>query len=522
MKIINKISQCHLLNVYLWLLLPLGLVAGGCIHDSAYTDDEPPGAEGAVPVIVRLVARFGGERKGASTPPRLSDGKGVSTWGLSEEEEGKVNDVYVFFLRDSDNKVHSVVKGREVTHTSATETTFTASLEVVGSAGQEFRCIVVANAASLLDMQNLRLYKEKTYDDIQRMLVSGNAYTAAPVIREGDFVMWGEAQRKIIASQRPQNVTVGVVRAMARMDIGLGVKPDSWDGTDTDGNPIPFVLKKIFIFRANDKCAFMPVRGAYDPDLQRVTKPSPAGQRTEIGSSFEYDLPEGATSLTASVYLPEADICQGANAEPGDANHTNRCAIVVEGSYQGHADTYYRIDFRNGTVLADLLRNHRYLVSIRSVQGDGEATPEEAYETRRVNIAATVLEWNDWSQDVYFDGVDHVYVKQKSILLPGNSGQAGAIGVESNVEPGEWLMSLDGTNFSAGATISNDDFEVTKPAVKTGGSLLIRTRHVLAEGEEKNATLTVKIHRLTFSVRIGQKPDLPEDWVDGGEFPKDF
>ena len=77
---------------------------------------------------------------------------------------------------------------------------------------------MVANAASLLDMQNLRLYKEKTYDDIQRMLVSGNAYTAAPVIREGDFVMWGEAQRKIIASQRPQNVTVGVVRAMARMD----------------------------------------------------------------------------------------------------------------------------------------------------------------------------------------------------------------------------------------------------------------------------------------------------------------
>lgn len=522
MKIINKISQCHPFNTYLWLLLPLSLVAGGCIHDSAYSGDELPGTEEPVPVTIRLVARFDGEGKGASTPPRLSDGKGVSTRGLSEEEEGKVNDVYVFFLRDSDNKVHSVVKGREVTHTSTTETTFTASLEVVGSAGQEFRCMVVANAASLLDMQNLRLYKEKTYADIQRMLVSGNAYTAAPVIGEGDFVMWGEAQQKIIASQRPQNVTVGVVRAMARMDIGLGVNPDSWDGTDTDGNSIPFVLKKIFIFRANDKCAFIPVSGAYDPDLQRVTKPSPAGQRTEIGSPFEYDIPAGATSFTASVYLPEADIRQGENAEPGDMNHTNRCAIVVGGSYQGHADTYYRIDFHNGTVLADLLRNHRYLVSIRSVQSDGESTPQEAYETRRVNIAATVLDWNDWSQDVYFDGVDHVYVKKKSILLPGNSRQAGAIGAESNVETSEWLMSLDGTNFSAGATVSNDDFDVTKPAAKTGGSLLIRTRNKLAEGEEKNATLTVKIHRLVFSVSIGQKPDLVEDWVDGGEIPKEF
>ena len=513
MKIINEMRPCHPLHAYQWLLLLLfSLAAGGCIHDSAYPGEESSGAEGAVPVTIRLVTRFGGE------------GKSTSTRGTSEEEqkkEGRVDNVYVFFLYAEDNKVHSVVKGRNLLQPSDTETTFSANLEVKGSAGQEFRCIVIANAGFLLDMKNLNSYKGKTYVGIQQMLVS-NAYTTAPAPVAGDFVMWGEAQQKIIASRRPQNVTVSMVRALARVDIGLGVNPEHWDGMDGDGNSIPFELKKVFIFKPNDRYAFMPVERVYDTDLQRVTLPSPAGGIADIENPFAYQVPAYATSLTSSVYLPEADIRQGADAEPGDLNHTNRCAIVVGGSYNGHAETYYRIDFRNGTVLVDLLRNHRYLVSIRSVQGDGEATPEEAYETRRVNIAATVLGWNDWSQDVYFDGVDHVYVKQKNILLPGNAGQAGTIGVESNVEPEEWRMSLDGMNFYTDATIANDDFEVTRPAAKTGGSLLIRTRTALAEGQEKSATLTVVIHRLVFSIHIVQKPDTSEEWADGGEIPKEF
>lgn len=498
-----------------WLLL-LCLMAGGCIYDSSPGGAEPPESDGPVPVTIRLVTRFGAGAKHASTR------------GLTETDEGKVDNVYVFFLRVSDNKVHSVVKGKDVTNTTVTQKTFTASLEVAGSAGQEFRCVVLANAGNLLDAQNLNLYKEKTYDQIRQMLVTDPAYASAPELAAGGFVMWGEADELVSATRRPQKVTVNMIRAMARVDIGVGVSPDKWDGKDATGTDIPFTLKKVFIFKPNDQCAFIPKAGAYDATAKRVTKPSPAGE--VCADPFEYDVqPAGAspstpaTSLTATIYLPEADVRQGENAQSGDLKHTERCAIVVGGSYRGHADSYYRIDFRNGpgTAIADLLRNHRYQASITSVSADGERTPEEAYKSKRVNISATVLGWNDWSQDVVFDGVDHVYVESKTILLPGNAGQTGAIGIESNVDPTEWQMSLDGVNFSTDVTISNADFDVAKPAAKKG-SLLIRTRNELADGEAKSATLAIKINRLEFTISIEQRPDTPEDWVEGGEFPKDF
>lgn len=500
---------------YLWLLLLFSLTAGGCVYDH-YPDEEVAKAEEPVPVTIRLVTRFGGE------------GKRADTRGLSDVDEGQVNDAYIFFLRTSDNKVHSVVKGKDVTNTSTTEKTFTANLEVTGSAGQEFRCIVLANAGSLLNGQNLNLYKEKTYEQIQGMLVSDPAYTSAPVLAAGGFVMWGEAESLIVADRHPQKITVRMIRAVARLDVGVGVSSDKWDGTDAAGHTIPFQLKKVFIFNPNDRCAFMPLAGAYDAGAQRVTLPSPAGAVT-YATRFEYDVqPGGATSLTAAIYLPEANVLHPeggvpvATPQPGDLNHTKRCAIVVGGSYKGNTDSYYRIDFRNETVLADLLRNHRYRVSITSVTGNGEATPEEAYESNRINISATVLGWNDWSQDVVFDGIDHVYVEKKNITLPGNAGLTGAIAVESNVDPAEWQMSLDGVNYSTATVISNADFEVAKPDVKKG-NLLIRTRTRLADGAQpKTAMLTVKIHRLRFTISIEQQPDTPEDWVDGGEFPKDF
>lgn len=492
-----------------WLcLLLLSLTAGGCIVNT-YPEEERVKAEDLVPVTIRLVTRFGRESKPASTRR------------LSETMEGQVDNVYVFFLRVSDGKVHSVVEGKDVTNTNTTEKTFTANLEVAGNAGQEFRCIVLANAGNLLDGQSPDLYKEKTYGQIQQMLVSDPAYTSAPVLAAGGFVMWGEAESHITASQRPQKVTVSMIRAVARVDIGIGTAPNKWDGRDATDNTIPFQLRKVYIFNPNDKCAFIPLEGAYDAGIKRVTQPSTAG--VPCATPFTYEvLPADTTSFTATIYLPEANIRRGENAQSGDANHTNRCAIVVEGSYSGHTDTYYRIDFHNGTQLVDLLRNHRYEASITSVSGDGEPTPEEAYKSRRVNISATVLGWNDWSQDVIFDGVDHVYIERKTILLPGNVGQTGTIGIEGNVEPAEWQMSLDGADFSMTKTISNADFKVTKPDAKEG-SLLIKTRTQLADGAAtKTATLRVKMHRLNFEIRIEQSPDTPEDWVEGGEIPKGF
>lgn len=488
----------------LLLLLPtLCLALTGCLVESYSAAGEAPAGEETVPVTLRLITPSGGN------PSR----------GLTAEEEARVSNLYVFFIREGDGTVHSVVPGEEAGAAPGEGKTFTARLEVAGSAGQEFRCVVLANAASRLSTDNLNLYKGKTYAEIQRMLLS-DEITGPPLTRSEGFIMWGEAADRVAASRRPQKITVGLTRALARVDIGLGADPDHWNGNDAGGQPIPFRLKGIYVFKPNDRYAYMPVEGAFDPGLGRVTVPSTAGRPATV--PFRYAVPEGATAFTSSIYLPEADIIQGGAGQPGDANHTRRCALVVQGSYDNHPDSYYRIDFRNGPLLCDLLRNHRYRMSVTSVSGDGEKTPEEAYESRTVNITATVLAWNDWSQDVIFDGVDHVYVEQKKILLPGNAGIEAAIAIESNVEPAQWLMSLDGVNFTDASIVSDDAFEVTKPALKAGGSLRIKTKTRLADSQEKNAVLTVKIHRLAFEIAIEQRPDTPEDWTDGDNFEKDF
>ena len=69
---------------------------------------------------------------------------------------------------------------------------------------------------------------------------------------------------------------------------------------------------------------------------------------------------------------------------------TNTC-LIIGGSYQGNTTSYYRVDFVDGGGnFLPLLRNHRYLISIIEVVGDGYSTPEMAFETARSNMQATV------------------------------------------------------------------------------------------------------------------------------------
>ncbi len=52
--------------------------------------------------------------------------------------------------------------------------------------------------------------------------------------------------------------------------------------------------------------------------------------------------------------------------------------IIVYGSYNGGADSYYRIDLQSGGDYFAVYRNFRYRIMIRSVAKNGSPTPEEA------------------------------------------------------------------------------------------------------------------------------------------------
>ena len=61
------------------------------------------------------------------------------------------------------------------------------------------------------------------------------------------------------------------------------------------------------------------------------------------------------SSISSTIYIPEAEIIQGGTS--GDSKHTERTAIIVSGSYDGNAESYYRLDFiSSNKILLNALR----------------------------------------------------------------------------------------------------------------------------------------------------------------------
>lgn len=518
--------------------LLLVLVAG-CVRDRL-VEELPPAPVQPEQVEVKLHLR-------ASQPAS-------PTRAMTPEQESGIKDVYVFFLDKADDRVYTVAKGRNVEQTTGTadQWTFTVSLTVNTGTIASFDCLVLANVEGWMQGKNLADFNGKNYDELQKVLVSDEL---SPVVKSGGtsalpgsvpeagLVMWGKALTPVsVPTNSTANITVPVIRALASVEVGVGKGPAAenlatwpgWNGKDASGKDIPFVLKKVYVYRPNNRYAFMPLATVYDASLRKVTAPSPEGGSALITAPFIYDLPAGAYGIRREIYLPEADIRQtvpggpGHTGKPGDAGHKDRCALVVCGSYNGHADSYYRIDFNDNAAdrsLIDLLRNHRYYVSITSVRGDGEGTAQEAYESLRVNMGVEITGWTDSFQDVAFDGTDWMYAQKKNITLPGNEGQTGTIAMESTVDPVEWEMSFDGgITYTKEPSLANTDFRVTKPTTATGRSMEIKTLRSMAETDpDRTSTLTIKAKRLTFKIKITQTSDKPANWEqEGGDFNQDF
>lgn len=509
--------------------------------------------------LLMLAAACTGDRTEEGLPPEPGQPEQVEvkihlrtslppspTRALSVEQESLINDVYVFFFNTTDNRVYTVVKGKNVTPNvgDPAKWTFTASLIVNTGTKTTFDCLVLTNVDSWMQGKNLVDFNGKNYDELQTILVSDelNPVTLPATSPTEGLVMWGKASSPVSVPADAASITVPVIRALASVEVGVGKGPTAenlttwpgWDGNDASGHTIPFMFKQVYVFRPNNRYAFMPLATVYDASQRKVTAPSPAGISVAQETPFIYNLSAGAHGIRHEIYLPEADIRQlipggaGHTGKPGDAGHKDRCALVVCGSYNGHADSYYRIDFNDNAAdrsLIDLLRNQRYYVSITSVQGDGEASAQEAYESLRINMGIEITGWTDNFQDIAFDGTDWMYAQKKNIMLPGNEGQKGTIDMESTIDPADWEMSFDGgVSYTKENSLENTDFRVTKPVTATGGSLEIKTLRAMAENDpDRTSTLTIKAKRLRFEIRITQKPDKQADWEqEGGEFDKDF
>ncbi len=226
-------------------------------------------------------------------------------------------------------------------------------------------------------------------------------------------------------AQLPENGsvtgTVSLLRAVASVQVDAGKVEDK------------FILKSIQGYRANSKIQVIPDTWTLNEAGEKmVTAPSvPAG----VTSLMTDAVTSNGGSSIAGLYLPEAV----SYSDQGDRIAEATC-LIIGGVYlkddpQNTAVTYYRIDFKNssGEDFGQLLRNHKYKISITEVSGPGEASPQAAGEKEASHMDNNLIVMDD-DDDGIIHGPDGTFIALETNLIRVNyfEGAEHSITVESD------------------------------------------------------------------------------------------
>lgn len=239
----------------------------------------------------------------------------------------------------------------------------------------------------------------KSYAEVQQACLSAELSGESNVLEftaAQPFPMFGIAKDGApqIITEMMDLGTVSLVRAVARVDIGIGTK--NADNNTWNKGGVPFDMTQVQIWKDGKQYAYMPVENNFSSSAGAlaINSPSPVGgTETKIyGSTYI----TGTTYCSEKIYLPEADLLWG---DVYDDNHSSRLAIIVGGKYNGsEVETFYRVDFNydeGSKAKMDILRNHVYRFTIKSVKDAGYATAELAYNSKPkgLDFSAEIEPW---------------------------------------------------------------------------------------------------------------------------------
>lgn len=376
----NHISGLNGLIKLLWIIL----LAGACQNDDLY--DVP---QNDSPVLVEFSVSTSG----------IADDAGGST-----DADARITSIYILQFNaegESYGTLRYVAKG-----TGTTGGKYTATLLQSMGADDNYKLVILAN---LSDYGFLYGQYGKTYDQVQQACLS--AETTAPLVFDDThpFPMFGVVNggASVQVQENTQyNGNTELIRAVARVDLGIGTKNTAADGTVTwtKNSSTPFVMTEVQIWKAGKRYACMPAVGNFHWNTvtdngatsHQIVMDNPSAVPGEtVTMTYDNTRITNSTYCSEKIYLPEADLNWGSTF---DDNHTNRLAIIVGGKYNGStALSYYRVDFTNDVSgdKMNILRNHVYQFTITKIEDQGYTTAELAYESKPENIGFTadVIPW---------------------------------------------------------------------------------------------------------------------------------
>lgn len=376
----NYISRLNELAKYLWIIILLG----ACQNEDRHNVQQDG------PVLVKL-----------SVSTSDTDMTSGGTVGM----DAQISSIYILqFNADADSygTLRYVAEGQKNTGGS-----YTANLLQSMGVNDNYKLVILAN---LPDYGFLYGLYGKSYAEVQQACLS--AATPDPLAFDDahPFPMFGVVNGGASVQVLKSTVydKIKLVRAVARMDIGIGTPKKDPDGMITSwskSNATPFTMTEIQVWRAGQRYTYMPAVGNYhwntvttggvSSDEIVIDRPSSINGGMTTTKTYGTPYITNGTYCLGQIYLPEADLQWG---KIYDSQHTNRLAIVVGGYYNNSPDiSYYRVDFTNDNSgdKMNILRNHIYQFSITKVADKGYATPEEAYnsEPKNMGFTAELVPW---------------------------------------------------------------------------------------------------------------------------------
>lgn len=268
----------------------------------------------------------------------------------------------------------------------------------------EYDVVLLANAQDMLNQLSISVGDAK--ESVLKALVETNPGKW----NRDNIPMWGQIERLKIDSETGfgNNNTVEMIRMVARIDLEIAPSVQT-----------NFSLASVRLCNYSSQGALVPDMGNWGAGNRAVnpTQPSAPGGYAPVSTPLVFDASDGLTADGGRrmIYAYEAPAGSAANQS------ANAC-LIVGGSYQGGAVTYYKIDFagmENGQkVYLPLLRNNYYLIKIVSVSSNGYPTPEEALASLPVNMETIPLNWTEKGMNhVVFDGNYMLGVSTDRLLL---------------------------------------------------------------------------------------------------------
>jgi hypothetical protein len=324
--------------------------------------------------------------------------------------ENAVNTVDVLLFDASGNFKYRAIGSTAVDDPAALPTiqkNFTVKLPVCTN----YTIVVLANArtalaASTVTVPVATLSSGPDRDDVLDNLVQELANPTNKWTDEFEtngIPMWGYHDGLTIALDVVPSVPViALTRSVARIDLQVGEDADD-----------VFSLASVYLYNYNRAGSIAPaVTGSgYDvsqwngnkaiaPHLPALTSLADQVAALKVsGTPLSYSIHTGATVVLGKIENPVHTYNQYIYTFEADAvtagAQTNTC-LVIGGYYNDNpTPTYYRVDFadNNGDCLP-LLRNHRYIVTIKEVHAHGYSSKEEAYANKPANIRVEILPWN--------------------------------------------------------------------------------------------------------------------------------